>query len=576
MMTRGLLTILTLAGMLSGCAPQQFRPGTVHDGIGAELKQASAERTTTREPLADKALMPPLAVDMPKPADTEPRFDLSVVNAPATQVFMAIVTGTRYNMLVPPDVGGHITISLKDVTVREALDSIRELYGYEYAFKGNRITVQSNTLQTRVFQVNYLASRRQGASELRVTSGAISSSGSSSSSGSPNTATPGQPVGGSGATVANLTSRVQTTTDNDFWGSLTAALSAIVGNADGRKVVVNPQSGIVVVSALPREVRQVEAYLRATQTVVDRQVMLEAKILDVTLSEQFQAGVNWGAFRSGSNSNSAIGVTAPGTTLSASAPGVSTSLTTDSVTLHPGRLGSIAATSLGNGFIGLALQTSNFAALLSFLEEQGTVTVLSSPRIATINNQKAVLKVGTDELFVTNVTTTTTASATGGTVSTPSVTLQPYFSGISLDVTPQVDEDNNIVLHIHPAISIVKEKEKIINLGATLGTFQLPLASSSVNETDSIVRVSDGNIVAIGGLMTQSQTQDRSQLPGLGNVPGVGMLFGQRASAGSKRELVILIKPTVIASDRAWLKDIDGTSERIQKLDPREFMSRER
>jgi MSHA biogenesis protein MshL len=575
MMTRGLLTILTLAGLLSGCAPQQFRPGTVHQEIGAELKQATADRSA-KEPVADKALMPPLAVDMPKAADTEPRFDLSVVNAPAAQVFMAIVTGTRYNMLVPPDVGGHITVSLKDVTVREALDSIRELYGYEYAVKGNRITVQSNTLQTRVFQVNYLASRRQGASELRVTSSSVNSSGSSSTPGSTNTATPGQPAGGSGGTVANLTSRVQTTTDNDFWGSLTVALSAIIGNADGRKVVVNPQSGIIVVSALPREVRQVEAYLRATQTVVDRQVMLEAKILDVTLNEQFQAGVNWAAFRSGANSKSALGVAAPGTTLAAASSGTPSSLSSDSVTVYPGRLGSVAATALGNGFMGLALQTSNFAALLSFLEEQGTVSVLSSPRIATINNQKAILKVGTDELYVTNVTTTTTASATGGTVSTPSVTLQPYFSGISLDVTPQVDEDNNIVLHIHPAISVVTEREKIIDLGATLGIFQLPLASSSINETDSIVRVSDGNIVAIGGLMTQNQTQDRSQLPGLGNVPGVGMLFGQRANTGSKRELVILLKPTVIVSDRAWLKDLDGTSERIQKLDPRGFMSGDR
>jgi MSHA biogenesis protein MshL len=161
-------------------------------------------------------------------------------------------------------------------------------------------------------------------------------------------------------------------------------------------------------------------------------------------------------------------------------------------------------------------------------------------------------------------------------VSTPTLTLQPYFSGISLDVTPQIDEDNNIVLHIHPAVSDVKEKQKIVDLGTELGVFQLPLASSSVNETDSIVRVRDGNIVAIGGLMTQSQTQDRSQVPGLGNVPGVGYLFGQRGSSASKRELVILLKPTVIVSDGAWLKDLDSTGERVQKLDPREFMSGDR
>lgn len=563
-----------LAAQLAGCAPQQFRSGAVHDGIGAELKQATTERSA-KDAATDKALLPPLAAEMPKAPGgpvAEPRFDLSVVNAPAQQVFMAIVTGTRYNMLVPQNVAGTITLNLKDVTVREALDAIRELYGYEYAVKGNRITVQPNSLQTRIFQINYLASRRQGASELRVTSSSIASGGSPASTASA-TGTMAQPSAPTAS--ATLTSRVRTETDADFWGSLTTALTAIVGNADGRKVVVNPQSGIVVINALPREIRQVEAYLRATQAVVDRQVMLEAKILDVALSQGFQAGINWTAFRSSNNSQSAAGVVAPGTTLRA-ASGTAGDITNPSVTVTPGQLGTVVATALGNGFSGLALQTSNFAALLNFLEEQGTVTVLSSPRIATINNQKAVLKVGTDELFLTNVTTTTTTNGSGGSVSTPSLTLQPYFSGISLDVTPQIDEDNNIVLHIHPAVSVVTEKQKVFNLGEELGTFTLPLASSNVNETDSIVRVSDGNIVAIGGLMAQTQTQDRSQVPGLGSVPAVGYLFGQRANSASKRELVILLKPTVIVSDRAWLKDLDGTSERMQKLDPREFMGGDR
>jgi MSHA biogenesis protein MshL len=574
MKTRTLtMTWAALAVLLTGCAPQQFRSGAVHDSIGAELKQAATERPA-RDAAADKALLPPLAAEMPKaPAGpaAEPRFDLSVVNAPAQQVFMAIVTGTRYNMLVPQDVTGTITISLKDVTVREALDAIRELYGYEYAVKGSRITVQSNAMQTRIFQINYLASRRQGASELRVTSSSIGSGtpvSGPTTSGSTSAPQPGQ------TPTSTLTSRVRTETDADFWGSLNTALTAIVGNAEGRKVVINPQSGIVVISALPREIRQVENYLRATQAVVDRQVMLEAKILDVALSQDFQAGINWSAFQSGNNHHGAIGIAAPGTTLRA-ASGTALALSSDNVTVTPGRLGSVIAAPLGNGFTGLALQTSNFAALLNFLEEQGTVTVLSSPRIATINNQKAVLKVGTDELFVTGLTTTTTTAGTS-TVTTPTLTLQAYFSGISLDVTPQIDEDSNIVLHIHPAVSVVKEKEKIIDLGEQLGTFQLPLASSSVNETDSIVRVKDGNIVAIGGLMAQSQTQDRAQVPGLGSVPGVGYLFGQRANSASKRELVILLKPTVVAGDNAWLKDLDATGERMQKLDPREFMSGDR
>jgi MSHA biogenesis protein MshL len=198
------------------------------------------------------------------------------------------------------------------------------------------------------------------------------------------------------------------TTDSDFWGDLNRALVTIVGDTEGRSVVVNPSSGVVLVRALPTELRNVDKYLRATQLVAERQVMLEAKIIDVTLSEDFQAGVNWGAFNESWNSHTAIGTVAPGTTLTTSVNnavgGGAAALGNTELGILPGEAGGIAAALLGKGFIGLALQTSNFAALLNFLETQGSVSVLSSPRIATLNNQKAVLKVGTDRMFVTNLT----------------------------------------------------------------------------------------------------------------------------------------------------------------------------
>jgi MSHA biogenesis protein MshL len=498
-----------------------------------------------------------------------------VVNAPAAQVFMAIVSGTRYNMLVGPEVTGNITVNLRDVTVKEALEAIRELYGYEFSIKGNRVAIQPNSLQTRVFQVNYLASRRQGTTELRVTSSSIASSGAT---GTTTTPTAGQPVpAGTGSptqTGTNTTSRVNTSSDTDFWRDMKTALDTIV-TGEGRSVVVNSISGVLVVRALPSEMRSVEQYLKATQTIVERQVMLEAKILEVALSEAYQSGVNWGSFN-GRNNRLTTGVAQAGSLLRNTNVPVAVSNTTmadvansyaeisdGTNTVLPGLGGVIAASALGNGFVGLAFQTANFAALLSFLETQGSVSVLSSPRIATINNQKAVLKVGTDELYVTNVTTTST-STTSGTTSTPSLTLQPYFSGISLDVTPQIDDDGNIILHVHPAISNVAEKSKVIDLGS-MGSFTLPLASSSVNETDSIVRVQDGNIVAIGGLMTQEQSSDRSGVPGTVNSPA-GALLGKRGSKSVKRELVILLKPTLIRDDRAWVKDIEESGERLRAM----------
>lgn len=561
MMIRDLAGLAFAAVVLAACAPQQSRPGVVHDAITGEVRQAMADR---KADAADKVLLPPLSVAMPElTPPPEPRFDLSVVGAPAAQVFMALVTGTRYSMLVGPDVGGQVTINLKDVTVKEALDAIRELYGYEYKIQGNRIYIQPNTLQTRVFQVNYLASHRQGATELRVTSGSMSASGTpASGTSTPTTGTTAVPSGtGTGTTAtAAVTSRVRTSTDSDFWGNLATTLGAIVGTADGRGVVVNPNSGVIVIKALPNELRTVESYLRATQVMVERQVMLEAKILEVALNDEFQSGVNWASFNR-SDSRLTMGVTEPDAGLRPTGP-----IGNSTTTVQPGLGGALATSAIGKGFFGLAFQTANFAALMNFLETQGSVSVLSSPRIATINNQKAVLKVGTDELYVTNVTTTSTTSTTG-TVNTPSLTLQPYFSGISLDVTPQIDDEGNIILHVHPAVSSVSEKEKNIDLGV-LGQYKLPLASTTVNETDSIVRVQDGNIVAIGGLMRHEQTRDHSGLPGSSGSP-VGVLFGQRGNKLAKRELVILLKPTVVKDDRAWLRDLEQVDQRLRALDPR-------
>jgi MSHA biogenesis protein MshL len=360
--------------------------------------------------------------------------------------------------------------------------------------------------------------------------------------------------------AATLTSQVQTRTDSDFWNELRTALNTIV-SGEGRSVVVNGLSGVIVVRAYPAELRAVEQYLKATQVMVERQVMLEAKILEVQLSERFQNGINWASFN-GVNHRGTLGVLQPGATLGATGSG--SALANSDLTALPGVAGSLAASALGNGFVGLAFQTANFAALLSFLETQGQVSVLSSPRIATLNNQKAVLKVGTDELFVTNVTSTTTSTA-AGTTSAPNLTLQPYFSGISLDVTPQIDEEGMIILHIHPSISAVSEKEKVVDLGS-LGQYRLPLATSSVNETDSIVRVQDGNIVAIGGLMTHSQTSNRNGLPGTVSSPA-GVLFGQRGSSVEKRELVILLKPTIIRNDRGWVDDLRQSGERLRNFD---------
>ena len=229
----------------------------------------------------------------------------------------------------------------------------------------------------------------------------------------------------------------------------------------------------------------------------------------------------------------------------------------------------------GAGLFGLAFATDGFQAVLGFLETQGDVQILSSPRIATLNNQKAVLKVGSEDFFVTGVTSgaaaTTTVAATP-----PTLTLTPFFSGISLDVTPQIDDGKNIMLHVHPSVAAVMEKTKQIGFG-NQGSFTLPLASSSVNETDTLVRIQDGNIVAIGGLMQIESNRSSSGLPGTSNVPILSTLFGNRANTGRKKEVVVLIKPTIIRTAQDWeaqtqrtraaLDDMDAVRARVIRID---------
>ncbi|MBA4382616.1 MAG: general secretion pathway protein GspD [Sideroxydans sp.] len=554
------IVILRCVLSLSACASSASKDA-VKKEIGTQMEAAVNNSTQpSKQDEVNNALLPPLATPAEKSdgAPVEAKFDLAVSNTPAQQVFMAIVSGTRYSMLLHPDVSGNVSLNLKDVTVFDALEAIREMYGYEYKMDGNRIYIQPLGLQTRIFQVNYLTGQRDGKSNLRVASGSVADS-ATGSTGTTNTAATTN-------TTNRDSSKVSMTSKSDFWEELSEALKAIVGAEKGRSVVISPMSGVIVVRATPDEMKNIAAYLKASQISIERQVILEAKIVEVQLNDSFQSGVNWAAFANGAAKRASGGMVTSGSTLtSATGTSLSNSVLTSKVGTD---LVATAATALPTGAVagtmfGLAFQTSNFAALLNMLETQGDVHVLSSPRIATLNNQKAVLKVGTDEFFVTEVTGgTQSTTAIAGT--SPTVKVQPFFSGIALDVTPRIDENDDIILHVHPSVSTVTTVNKTVNLGSSGGTsniYNLPLASSSVSETDSIVRARGGQIVVIGGLMRQASFDDRSGLPGLPK-----MIFGQVSQRTEKRELVIMIKPTVVNSDKDWSEDITRSRDRINSM----------
>lgn len=568
--SRLLRPALLTAGVLALAACQSGPPrGQVQSAIDAALTPPPAERAAAKVPeRITQALLPSIdGPALPTPALPEPRFDLAVTNAPAAQVFQAIVSGSRYSMLLPPSISGSVSVNLKEVTVAEALEVMRELYGFEYRIEGTRVFVQSASLQTRVFQIAYPSGRRNGRTETRLVSGSITSTLNSQPGGGGG--------GGGGGDSGAEGSQVTTIHEVDFWREIDAALKAIVGNADGRQTVLSPHSGVLVVRAFPRDMREVEGFLRSSRIAIERQVMLEAKIVEVSLKDGYESGINWAAFdRAGQHvmsTGSDIGrINVPGGLGRAAGIPTGSLTTTVDATATPV---SVVSTTLGqllaspmssgtSGVLGLAFTSNSFVSLLAFLETQGSVQVLSSPRVAATNNQKAVLRVGSDDFFITNVSTSTTTTAAGS-VTTPTINTQAFFSGISLDVTPQIDENGFVTLHIRPVVSNVTERSRIVNLG-TLGNFTLPLASSSVNEADTVVRVRDGVTVAIGGLMTQVQSDDDSRVPVAGDVPLLGNLFKRTNRVLQKRELVFLLRPTVIKGDDQWHADVSQAQQRMR------------
>ena len=504
-----LMRLFALTSMLlvvAGCAITPERKDGTFNRVNEELRQAAqtpAQKDAVPSNVSD-ALLPPLKIAVPKSSakQLDQRFDLVISDAPAAQVFMGIVSGTRYSMLVNPEVKGNLSVNLKDVTVFEALDAIREMYGYEYKVDGSRIYINKPQLQTRVFQVNCVVGLRRGRSDISVTSGAAGNSNQGSSTFSSGTAT-------TQLQASSLTSSQK----GDFWSevedairvtlncripqmTMTNAMGGVggmgvgagmgmgmgMGNRnmpqqetmyaprdrglegcpEGRSVLVNQMSNTILVRAMPEEIRMVDQMLRTMQVNVEKQVILEAKIIDVILNEGSQQGINWAAFHNG-EFRAGVGGGALATREASAATGT---LGENLGTGLPGAAGSILGGGLvgatGTAFsagLGIALNLNNFAALIDFLETQGEVQVLSSPRISTINNQKAVLKVGKDEQFVTgfDANANTTNTTGGTTVNQPTPVYSTFFSGISLDVTPQIDDDGRITLHVHPLVSDVTE-----------------------------------------------------------------------------------------------------------------------
>ncbi|HEX5635702.1 MAG TPA: pilus (MSHA type) biogenesis protein MshL, partial [Gammaproteobacteria bacterium] len=502
-----------------------------------------------------QVLLPPVNINLPvKNAEKiEARFDISVDQSEARAFFLSLVEGTPYNMVVHQDVKGRITLDLKNVTITEAMEVAHDVYGYEYERTKTGFIVRSNQLQSKIFKVDYLNVSRAGQSETRVSSGQLTKSTKSTSSTSDNSTTENQ----SRTTMA--ASQIKTESSSDFWMEIKNSIEAIIGKeGEGKSIVVSPQSGLVIVRALPSELRKVAQYLGSAEDVMQRQVILEAKIIEVELSDGYRQGINWASL---SDSGKVLaGQTGGGTLLT---EGVS-EIGGNTGVLNPGGFTQInsTATSAFGGMFTLAVNTGNFRAFFELLETQGNLQVLSSPRVSTVNNQKAVIKVGSDEFFVTEISSTTVTGTS--TATTPQITLTPFFSGIALDVTPQISENGDVILHIHPSISEVVDQKKTITVADQVQ--ELPLAFSSVRESDSVVRAKNGQIIVIGGLMKNKLVQKETATPFLSEIPFLGYLFKHTSDVQVKSELVILLRPIVVDTDDDWSMSIRGSSDQVKQI----------
>lgn len=537
--------LFTLGALVCACqAPQKkSQSSTAMDAAIAEYAQEvpnAPNKLDTLPAAVTQALLPDLN-NAEQPFFSESKYDISAHQLDAATFFSGIVQGTPYSVAIHPEVSGTISLELKQVALADIFDLVSDLYGYDIQRKQNIYRIYPAGLRTETIPVNYLLMKRDGSTQTSITSGGVSqgqsnnnNTSNSQNNFSGNSSNRNSSNNNNNMGTNNNGTNIATSTETDFWKELLSTLKTMVPEEQGKNVMVTPQAGLVTVRAMPDEIRAVKNFLNVSEEIVQRQVILEARIIEVSLSDGYQQGINWNQILSHVGSTD-----------------VQFSTTS-------GSIGDNISAALGN-ITSLSFINKDFSGVLSLLSTQGNVQVLSSPRVTAINNQKAVIKVGDDEYFVTDVSSQSTISSSTTSV-VPNIELTPFFSGIALDVTPQIDKNGGVLLHVHPSVIETQEQEKIVTLNQE--QFILPLAQSNIRESDTIIHAKSGEIVVIGGLMQSIISESESKTPLLGDIPFFGNLFRSKKDSEIKKELVILLKPTVVDT-QTWRKQLQRSRDQM-------------
>ncbi|MDH7942697.1 secretin N-terminal domain-containing protein [Pseudohongiella sp. SYSU M77423] len=543
-----------------------------------------------------RSLMPRLSLNDDALVTVEERFNIVANNEQARDFFNGLVAGTNYGVTISPDVTGEITVNIPNTTIAEAMEVVADTYGFQVTRNGNTWQVREPGMETRIFTIDYLNVSRSGNSSAQVSSngsgggsggggvgggfggGGVAGGGFGGGFGGGGVAGGGFGGaglgGGGGGGVGSGGGgsgggMVTTQTETDFWSDIqqtlegmlglssttrapdvsqsgigSGLLSGMVNNAprasaitdeSGRSVVVQPQVGMIMVTATPPELERVANYIETAQDILGREVTIQIQFLEVILNKGFQSAIDFDTFGPGGSSGSDNRVT--------------------------GRFGAGEESANIDGISNPLTITTNFTdfdAVLRILESRGTTQVLSSPSLKVLNNQKAVFQDGDQEFFQTNVGSNVVSSG-GAVTESSSSSLQQFFSGISMDITPQISADGEITLHVHPIITTVTEQNKSVD------GQQVPLARTAVRELDSIIRARDGRIVVLGGLAYERSIDTSAGVPVLNDIPVVGAAFDQRRRTTVKSEFIILLRP-IVANPQSEQRLIRERSDRLRAL----------
>ncbi len=569
---------LTVSALLLACEAMGARQPpdlSMVDDMQAILTEAEqsyiepVQIAPTQEVVND--LMPDMALSDDLLMPVSERFNVVATRQDARDFFDSLVAGTDYGVAVSPQVSGEITINLPNVTIDDVMTAVEEIYDYQISRRDNIYQIRPPGVQTRIFNIDYLDVSRSGSSSVQVTSGASGGSGGGGGGGlgGGGLGGGGGGLGGGGGGLggggggaaggggAGGGGQISTATETDFWDGIQETLENMLSDntarntggsgllagleggsdavTDNSRVIVQPQVGLIMVTASPGDLERVAEFLERTQDILSREVTIQVQFLEVVLNKGFQTAIDFDTFGPG-------GADESGNTVTADFGGGNNGSSIDAIS-NP---------------LALTTNFTDFDAVFRILESRGTTQVLSSPSLKVLNNQKAVFQDGDSEFFQTGVGASVVSTGSS-TTQTSGNNLQSFFSGISMDITPQISADGIITLHVHPTITTVTEQTKQI------GGEQVPLARPSVRELDSIIRAQDGRIVVLGGLAYERSLDDAAGIPVANDIPLVGGVFDQRRRTTVKSEFIILLRP-LIANDRSEQRLIRESNERLQRL----------